>query len=418
MILEFSVKNYTSIKETATLSFEATNDTSHLEEHTVLRGNKRILKTAMLIGPNASGKTNLLNALRFFLNYIENSFTTLKPNSRTGVSPFAFDPVDKDSPTEFALTFFIDQIKYEYRLHLTSHAVIFEELNYSPKGQKKLMYRRDSAKETPFTWGDSFGGNRNETAAMTLANIPFLTAAAQLNHPLLKQVFSWFQGHRMPFISPDPSQSISRATSEYIFKHPEMKDDILTLLKGADLSHIEDIAVREREIEKDFLDFLTEDAKKELLSDNENPSLFEVEFIHSYGGTRTSLPLRNESRGTQRLYALSVPFLLSTEADRLIMVDELDTSLHQEVLHLFIKAFIQRSRGAQLIFTCHNLDILETDILRRDEIWLCDKDYESGGSVYQCVSDFTGIRKDASLRRVYLAGKLGSRPITDITLLD
>lgn len=418
MILEFSVKNFASIKETATLSFEATNDTTHLDEHTVVCGNKRILKTAMIVGPNASGKTNLLNALRFFMNFIENSFTTLKPNSQTGVSPFAFDPVLSDAPTEFSLAFFIGQIKYEYILHLTLRAVVYEELNYFPKRQKKLMYRRDSAQETPFTWGDSLGGNRKETAAMTRANIPFLTAAAQLNHPILKEIFAWFQGHRMPFISPDPSPSISRATSEYIFRHPEMKDDILTLLKSADLSHIEDIAVREREIEKDFLDFLTEDAKKELLIDNENPSLFEVDFIHRYGGIRTPLPLRNESRGTQRLYALSVPFLLSTKADGLIMVDELDTSLHQEVLHLFIKAFIQRSQGAQLIFTCHNLDILETDILRRDEIWLCDKDYESGGSGYHCVSDFTGIRKDASLRRVYLAGKLGARPITDITLLD
>jgi len=79
---------------------------------------------------------------------------------------------------------------------------------------------------------------------------------------------------------------------------------------------------------------------------------------------------------------------------------------------------MQMSHGAHLIFTCRNLDILETDILRRDEIWQYDKDYVSGGSVFHCVSDFNGIRKDASLRRVYLAGKRGARPITDITLLD
>ncbi len=418
MILEFSVKNYTSIKETATLSFEATNETAYQDEHTVIRGNKRILKTAMIIGPNASGKTNILKALRFLLNYIENSFTTLKPKSRTGVIPFAFDPDCKLSPTEFALIFFIGQIKYEYVLHLTVNSVAFEELNFSPKGQKKLMFRRNTSNETIYTWGDSLGGNKNEIAAMTSANIPYLTAAAQLNHPVLSEVFDWFQEHHIPFISPDPSPSLSIAASGYIYRHPELKHEILKLLKGADVSHIEELIIKKREIETDFLNFLTEDAKNEFLSEEKSSTLYEVEFLHRYNGIGTPLPLSHESRGTQRLYALSVPLLLSTGRDSLLLVDELDTALHQEVLHFFIKAFIQHSSGAQLIFTCHNLDILDTDILRRDEIWLCDKDYETGGSMYTCVSDYRGIRKDASLRRVYLAGKLGARPITDITFLD
>lgn len=418
MILEFSVENFKSIKDKAVISFEATNDSTNIDDHSIEIGNKKILKMAMILGPNASGKTNILLALNFFRNYIANSFNTVKPAGKTGFIPFLFDNTTKDNPGKFEIVFYIEGIRYEYNLHVNADIILFEELSYAPKGQKKLLYKRDLESDHIYSWGESLTGNRKDISGMTRENIPYLTTAAQLNHDLLSKVYDWFSNQCLPIELPlDPDfMKHNMDTISLIENDDKMKNRVLELLASADLSHISDIEVKKKEIESSFLDFFSDKFKNEIVDLGSAPYINEIILKHKYNETDNLLSLKQESKGTQRFFELCGPLIKLMETHSVLPIDELDSSLHQEVFNLFIKTFLLKSSGAQLIFTCHNLDILDTDLVRKDEIWLCEKDNMTGGSIYSSISDFKGIRKGQSLRKSYLSGQFGARPITDIIM--
>jgi AAA15 family ATPase/GTPase len=148
-----------------------------------------------LYGSNASGKSNILNALNFFIRFILNGFSKLKPEEDIGFTPFLFDKETSKMPGHFEIIFYMEKIKYEYTLILDARCVHKERLSYSPKGQKKLLFERTCSNCNDdgrnfiyqYKWGDVFIGAKKDIADMTRANATFLNTAAQLNHPEIKK---------------------------------------------------------------------------------------------------------------------------------------------------------------------------------------------------------------------------------------
>lgn len=417
MIQEFTIKNFKSIKNSMTFSFEATKDNTNIETHTVNIGNKKLLKYAMILGANASGKTNLLLGFDFYRDYIVNSFHDLKPSSKTGLSPFIFDEKTVKDSSSFSITFFIGEIKYEYTIMLNSDVILYEELYYAPKGQRKLLYIRDVNKKNIYSWGESLIGNRKEISKMTRTNIPFLTTAAQFNYPILIDVYNWFNNRCLSIELSNYEDFMKRSmnTISLIEQNEDMKDKVLDLLSQADLSHINDVEIHKKEIDSSVFEYFSDKFKNEVINDKK-PYINEIVLKHKYNETDNNLSLKNESKGTQRFFELCGPLIQLIESNLFLPIDELDTSLHQEVFNFFIETFLMRSNGSQILFTCHNLDILDSELVRKDQVWLCEKDDNTGESKYNCMSEFKGIRKGQSLRNYYLSGKFGAKPITKIVL--
>ena len=424
MILEYSIENTFSIKEKQTISFEAAMSDSDSDNlHCKRVDNKNILKIACLYGANASGKTRMLKALYFYMNFILSSFTDLKPNEPTHFVPFLFSEETRKAPGKFELLFYAKDcfsdkiIRYKYDLQLTEKAVITESLYYAPKGQLKLLFERFS--DNKIKWGFDITGAKKNITELTRNNCSVISAGAQANNRVFKFLYNYLS-KRFAGVITTSSGGLAGYTARRIDNDGKFKQKVLALLNSADLGHISDIQVDKEDIPDEFIKQLPPDIQEKILKQGEKPQALKMALIHNYNQKGYDLPLSDESSGTQRLLELSAPLLDVSTDSLFLMIDELESSLHQTLVETFINLFLQASalvdNDSQLFFTTHNQELLDSGLLRDDEVWFCYKD-ENGGSFYNSISDFTGIRKEASRKRLYQSGKFGALPNIDMTSL-
>ena len=406
MILSFSVENYKSIRETATISFEATDDQTDESTHIASFGDTRILRIAALYGPNASGKTNMLDALQFLRNFIVDSATTLKPNDPTGFIPFAFDPDYKNADGTFHIEFILSQIKYEYTLHLNAKLITKEKLSYSPEGKILRIFERkinegkyayDFIKKSEFT---------DEVAKKTRKNIPLISSIVQLvEDDELKKIYDWFDVFLTPVVTPE----FPGITAHVIEKHPESKEQIIEILGSADLGSIQDIEVQSENIPKHIIETLPNDMKEQFLDESIDFAIKKVIMEHKYGEYTGKIPLEGESAGTRRFFECSGLLVVSHFKPLCLLIDEIESSLHPELLEQFLSLFLRYGKKeSQVFFTTHNAWLMDSGLLRKDEIWLTQKSHNTGASEYYSLADFEEANEPFA--RKYFGGKFGAIP--------
>lgn len=424
MILEYSIENTFSIKEKQTISFEAAmNDPDSDDLHCKRVDNKNILKIACLYGANASGKTKMLKALFFYMDFMLSSFTDLKPNGHTHFVPFMFSEKTQKSPGKFELIFYAKDcfsdkiIRYKYNLQLTEKVVVAESLYYAPKGQLKLLFERFA--DNKIKWGLDITGAKKSITELTRNNCSVISAGAQANSPVFKFLYEYLS-KRFAGVITTSSGGLTGYIAKRIDNDKDFKQKVLALLNSADLGHIADILVEKEDIPEEFIKQLPPDIQEEILKQGEKPQARQMALVHNYNKKDYDLPLSDESSGTQRLLDLSAPLLDVSTDSIFLMVDELESSLHQTLVETFINLFLQAStladNDSQFLFTTHNQELLDSGLLRDDEVWFCYKD-ETGGSFYNSITDYTGIRKEASRKRLYQSGKFGALPNIDMTSL-
>lgn len=418
MILEYSITNTFSIRDTQTISFEAVRKDKTDNLHTKTIEGKRILKFACLYGANAAGKTNMIFALGFYLDFILTSFTDLKPDEPTYFDPFRFDEKTIEQPGEFNLVFFAPNyndnnkiVKYVYDLKLTSKKVVSETLYYAPKGQLKLVF--DRTESDVIKWGADITGAKKVISELTRSNCSLIGAGAQANHPVFSMLYSYFK-QRLKGLYPNHSLDSSSAL-RIIEENVELKEKLIGLLQSTDFGSITDIEIKSKDIPEGFLNLVPDEVKEEFQKRGEKPKTRVAYLVHSYHGKDYRLPLQRESKGTQHVYELAQILDFATDSADVI-VDEIDASLHPDIVEAVLNLFLELSDDSQLIFTTHNQDLLESGILRDDEVWFCYKTDE-GNSIYNSITDFSGIRKEPSRKKLYKAGKFGSLPIIDYSRL-
>ena len=419
MLVEFSVRNFRSLKDEQRLSMVATpiddHETTHVFDSGV-PGVDRLLRCAVLYGANAAGKSNLLKALDLVSDLVVLSAKESQRGEPIKVSPFGAK--NQSEASTFEVVFVQDGVKYQFGFTANRNRIIEEWLYAFPeKRAQKWYYRKGTADSdvSDYEFGPSLRGPKQQWRSATRSNSLFLSTAVQLNAEQLVPVFEWFNEKlRVVLGKGDLSSNFSTG----LVSMPERKKQLVSLLSNADIA-IDDIEVIERPADEQF-----ESLVKKVFPEGHQEAVLKehrtaVRLKHKSGGGDFWLEMDDESQGTQKLFAYAGPILDVLEKGYVLVVDEMNNSLHPLLVRRIVEAFNDpkvNRKNAQLIFASHGISILSTECFRRDQIWFVEKDSSAATHVYPLV-DFSP-RKDAVLSKGYLQGRFGAIPFLSQGLID
>ncbi len=384
---------------------------------------KRWLKGVGIYGANASGKSTVLDALRAIMRLVVNSAkATDAKEPISQIEPFALCPGQPVPPTGFAVVFVADGVRYEYRVAATRERIWHESLRAFPSAREQLWYARDWDPQTStYAWTPerSVGFRRDpQLEGYTLSNVLFLSKAVANNRTELEPVFRWFK-ERLRFLDLSAHGRMSLAfTLKQVDERSMYFEQIVELLRHADIGVTGAGSVDNRPGDEELEKYINS-APAKMQERLRKEKWLKPELTHTgVGASAIPLPWDTESAGTHRLFALAGPWLDILSQGLTVCVDELETSMHplmvRELLRLFMSTEVN-VKGAQLIFTTHNPLLLDTTLMRRDQIWFTDKDDKGAAHLYP-LTDYSP-RKGESLVRGYLSGRYGAVPFIPTGLL-
>ncbi|WP_445501302.1 AAA family ATPase [Microvirga sp. G4-2] len=421
MLIAFKFKNFRSFYDESGLSLVANKadksmQSSLLDPRHGKRVQFRLLPAIAIYGANAAGKTNVLKAIDYMRDAVTMSQAIWKPNAGTRLHQNR--SANETSATVFEMDFVVDNVRYNYGFSANSRFFEEEWLLAYPLGRERVLFRRETRASgkgdfaTQVKCGENFSGDDRYLANIeqrTRENSLFLSAAAQDNQAESRAIFEWFEEFlEIPEMDVNLDYYNSALTSRLAEGHQDFKEALLAMLKTADPS-IEDLEVSEREgvpipetvfqaMDTRMQSFLQEGFK------------YNVSFIHKDEGRLITLPLSAESKGLQKIYSLAAKILFALKRGEVLIIDELEASMHPHLARLIVDLFQNRETntgGAQIIFTTHDTNLLDQTLLRRDQIWFVEK----GGcrSTLYSLLEFSP-RKDESLENGYLLGRYGAIP--------
>lgn len=412
MLIQFSVKNFRSIREEQCLSFAASSDKSHRDTHCISTEHSAVpdlLRSAVIYGPNACGKSNLIFALVTMQQMVLKSTRFLEDQYSDQFTPFLLDSESRNRPTEFEIILLINGIRYQYGFAYDAERILEEWLFvYRSNKPQKWFERRYDKKKNRDTWATFstyFKGDKEVWKRTTRKQALYLTQASQSNSEQLLQLYNWFSQELIVL----PAHSTINLFPTLIkLEDPNYKKLVLQLMNAADI-HINDIKVEKKKGQQ--FEFRFETGKPPDVRSMEK-ELPEIQFCHSYeNGDQGWFDRKYESFGTQRLLAYSGPLLDALSNGRLLVVDEFDTSLHP-LLTRYVISLVHSidipNKGAQLWMTTHDTTLLDPDLLRRDQVWFMEKDKNQASQLYS-LTEFRP-RKNEALERGYLLGRYGALP--------
>lgn len=423
MLIEFRFKNFRSFRDETVLSMEASGIQNF--NHSLIKyGTYKILPAAAIFGKNGGGKSNVIRAFWLAVQFIQNAQFTQHENASVPVVPFALNDYSVGEPTEFEFLYTIDNVKYYYSFAATREKIISECLYHSPKGQKALVFSREGQKF-------KFSEEKTKRKLISQAVAPnqlFFSVACTMNDTSCIKAMRWFRENILfsRGYSDIPKQLLNYENDTHMLRA------ISDYAKAADLG-IEDIQFTfdSKELEDiDFPESMPEELKNALsqfihllsdtTSDSENKlRMGEVKAISQHIGKNKkgesglfTLGLDDESDGTRRLMFLAPAIESVLNNGGLLIVDEIERELHPMLVDFIVAKFQSKETnktGAQLIFTTHNIELMNMELLRKDQFYFVDKDNEDGVSELYSISDF-GTKTSENIRKGYIAGKYGAIP--------
>jgi len=411
MLVNFHVKNFRSFKDEQELNLVATTDKLHKDTNTIDTGvnaTPSLLKSAVIYGPNASGKSNLIKALQYMRGVIAESASIKQPFQSFTVQPFRLDNESSDQPTQFEITFIIDGIRYQYGFEMTTQRITSEFLLVYKSFKPQMWFQRSydsKIDEDQYQFGPSFKGKKSLWQAATRPNSLFLSMAIQLNSNQLEPIFNWFINNLIIMNEITP---LDEDFTVQMLKKSDGKKAIIDFLSSADMC-ISDIDVISKKVPSQTVRFDMLRGKTEYGNDEMEQN--EIIFHHITGNGKANFGLPDESSGTRNLLFLTGPVLDILDKGLTLVVDELDTSLHPLLVRQLVQLFHNpelNSRGAQLLFSTHDTSLLDSGVFRRDQIWFVEKDTNQASKLYALV-EFSP-RKNEALERGYLMGRYGALP--------
>lgn len=408
MIIEFSISNFLSFKDKVTFSMEKSIGNENME-NIFINNELELLKSSVIYGANASGKTNLIKALTAAILIVRNSNFIPIGEKWGRIVPFLFDKTSKEKPTIFEFVILINGIKYNYSFSLDNEKIYSESLYvYNTQKPTEIFTRTDV---------NNYHFPKNETSKLdqikekNSKNKLFLATATNWNYDKTKEVYLWFMNGIDTY---DSFDAISKEVlDEYKENKNNLKDFLITILKQADI-FIKDIDVNytERDINIPFTIVNNSDS-------SENPKFLDINIqtlheIKNEDGKieNYKLNIYDESMGTQKLFMLAPLLKDAFERKRVIIIDEFEKSMHP-LLSRFIISIFNNSKinkaNSQLIFTTHDVSLLDLEIFRRDQIWFTEKNPVNGVTDLYSLDDFP-VRKDENVGKGYINGKYGAIP--------
>lgn len=410
MILEFSIANFLSFKDKVTFSMLA-NATGGLDDNYVVSNDRRVLKTAGIYGPNASGKTNLFKVLTLVISMLRRS-NNIDISAKLPIVPFKFDKKTINKPSEFEIKFIVDDIRYVYGFVADINIIYEEYLYYYPNGRETKIFDRTNSNEYSFPQKDK--KVLNDIATKNVANKFFIATATNWNYEKTKVPYKFLTSGINTFNNLSALKAL--AFKEYLKNDNKLKKFALDYLKNADFN-IENYKVIETDVPDDVMASIPDFIKTGI---KETPKVFTALFKHK--GSDIELSYAEESMGTQVVFCF-IPFIMNAlDNKKVLVVDELDKSLHPYLVEMLIQMFNDsdiNKNGAQLIFNTHDTNLLNLNILRRDQIWFTEKENDTGISDLYSLSDFS-VRKEENIGKGYMHGRYGAVPFikNDINLWE
>ncbi len=412
MLVEFRIKNFRSLREEQVLSLVASSDKTLLDTHAVSTGLKaapHLLKSAVVYGANASGKSNLIKALQYMRSVVMESAALQPGQTFDRLPPFKLDKVSGNMPTEFEATFILDGVRYQYGFAMNSQRIVSEQLlvykAFKPQRWFERHFDVESGKDV-YEFSSSLRGAKNLWEGATRPNALFLSMAVQLNSDALRPVFEWFANRLVILNEQSP---LSPQFSVQMLKQEDQRKAICEFLRAADTS-ISDIEVTTKQAMVHSIRFDLATGKRE--EEAGEQAVDEVKFHHITDNGQAVFDLMDESNGTRNLFFLTGPILDILNKGLTLVVDELDTSLHTLLVQSLVRLFHRTdiNSGAQLIFTTHDTSLLDAyGLFRRDQVWFVEKRSDQSSSLYPLL-DFSP-RKNEALERGYLQGRYGALPL-------
>jgi len=422
MLIEFSVGNFRSFKEPVALSMVATKAVSidaRVDAENVFSADKnlRLLKSAVIYGANNSGKSNLIDSLRFMRQWVLRSSRDSQVDEPIPVEPFALSEQTLNEPSFFEIVFISQGKQYRYGFRLTSRRVIEEWLYYVPSAREALLFQRH---ESDIRVMSAFREGK-DLSDKTRPNALFLSVVAQFNGAISGQILHWFRD--LGIIS--GLTDIDRSRTEELLDSPEDHARLLHLLKILDLGFDE---MRVEQQEAPSTAAMQERATHVYATDTgllrpgkggklarPQATLMTVHIRND--GRETFFDLdKQESEGTKKLVALAGVLLTTLDQGGILIIDELDGRLHPLLTRRIIQLFHSNTanpHNAQLIFATHDTNLLTSRLFRRDQIWFTEKDAEQSTKLYSLVEFKLGgakVRNDASFEKDYITGRYGAIP--------
>lgn len=421
MLIEFSVGNFRSFKEKKTFSMVASADNTNEDTHTIeTKGKLRLLRSAVLYGANASGKTNLFFAMNFMRMMVIHSAKDSQASEPIRVHPFQLSTETENELSTFEVVFISDDTRYRFGFQLDKKRIHREWLFEVPTTRESTLYIRENGE---IKIGTRFREGK-KLAEKTRDNALFLSVAAQFNGEISRKILKWFKNFHI-WLDLVERGNFSRVTLRR--EEEGFKDFVEKLLVIADTGisgvEVESILFNIDDISSKLPPGLFEYIK----SSREDGKLERVD-IHSlhprYNGEKKVVGVEklsmedDESSGTSVLFELAAPVYFALKNHGVLVIDELTSRLHPLLTRAVLDIFHHGAAGsqAQLIFAGHDTSILTNQLFRRDQVWFAQKDRYGVTDLYSL--DEYRIRKDASFNKDYFMGKYGAIPfIGDINRL-
>lgn len=417
MLIAFAVKNHRSIRDRQVLNLEATSD-AHLEESRVIDDNgQRLLRSAAIYGPNASGKSNLVDAMQT-MRKIVLSAVSASPNNQTQVNrplpvdPFRLSSATAEAATEFQVEFWLDGFRYRYGFEADKKVVRSEWLKRKGKGKEAELFYREGQEVKV---GESFpeGAERKQ---FLRANSLFLSLCADLAGDTSTLIVSWFQ--KLRFVSGLEDNSILYFTAKRL-RDPAHNKTLVEFAKRADLS-ICGLSSKEGKTPNiNFPETMPGDQREQLLREIAIANM-EVKTMHARFGPNgedegmVEFDLKDdESEGTRKFISLSGPLHHTIEENAVLVIDEFEARMHPLLTQAIVEWFhgpLNQSK-AQLIICTHDVLLMEPDHIRRDQVWFTEKNAQGATQLYS-LSEFdpNEVRPTTKFSRRYLLGLFGAIP--------
>jgi len=421
MIINFNIKNFGSIKEQQTLSFEA-EKTEHLEDFYITKiGKRRLLKIALIYGANASGKTTILKAIDFLRDLVIEPED--KKTDELDFQPFLFDKKTSKESSILSIEFIQNKVKYFYEVVFNQKAIVEETLkSFNPN--KATIYKRTTDLKSQFS-GIKFGGKikvekttLKTLEANTLWNNTVLGGYMKTNIEIkeLKEVSDWFKDYLHSLVF--PNSKLDGFITSLIDRDKIKKENVLTILKKADLN-ISNIIIdkEEKDIPEGLLELIEKSSdipeiELEKLKRKKKITSVKLGLEHLVDGEKYTLPFELESEGTRRYYSFAGLLNLLIKEQNAFPIDELGASLHPDLYQYFLLTFLANAKNSQIIATTHNRELLnDKDMIRDDVLWITDKSKDASTELYSFADFDSSIIRDTTNRlNAYKSGKLGGVP--------
>lgn len=407
MLVQFSVENFMSINKKVVFSMLASSD-KELSENLIEGKNEKYLKSAVIYGANASGKTNILRAINAVILMIRNS-NNMQPGMNLPLNPFKFNEDNITKPSAFEFIMLIDNIKYVYGFSADQNRIYEEYLYYYPNGRETEIFERTEVNNYHYTASENV---LKDIVMKNMENKFLLATATTWNYEKTKPVFDFITNGINVLFDYEPLRGIS-FEQYYNDKSGELKDFSLKVFNAAEIN-IDGYNVSNVEIPEEQLSMMPPQLRAFFPKGTKS---FNVTTSHNIvddkGNERSiNLDLGEESLGTQNMFILNPILLYVLKEGKVLIVDELDRSLHPFLVKYIVKLFNSEEynkKGAQLIFNTHDTNLLSLNLFRRDQIWFTEKDYKKGATDLYPLDDFP-VRKTENIQKGYLNGRYGAIP--------